>query len=175
MLQTEIPGIGLRINGMYKMVPSNDTYQGAVVYVDKPVKVEIIKIGNIISGEFQPKLAADFFWQGSNGNYSVKKVTMGTGNKVFYPLCTLDKTSIDVPLDSHDKSEFKGIGTATNFVNFSIPFTCQKDARISITLENTGSDSNSLGLVPLDNPTDQNTAKGINVQIYNADTNVLRN
>lgn len=136
-----------------------------------PVKIEVIKIGNIISGEFQPKTAADFYWQGSNSNFTVKKVTMGAGNRVFYPLCTLDKATIDVPLESHNKSEFKGAGTTTQFVNFNIPFTCQKDARISITLENAGADNNSLGLVPLDNPTAQNTAKGVNVQIYNADTN----
>ncbi|HEM6632135.1 TPA: type 1 fimbrial protein, partial [Citrobacter farmeri] len=51
--------------------------------------------------------------------------------------CTVTTPSVDVPMGDHDKSEFSGAGSSTDWVSFDIGLSCDVGARINVRIDAT--------------------------------------
>ncbi|MGV4091001.1 fimbrial protein [Citrobacter freundii] len=164
---TNLPGVGLRLSAAAtgKTLPYETSYpydaQG--VWVSIPgdgIKGELIKTGDITSGTLTSGVLA----RASVVNqFYFANVTLNGTNTVKSEACTVTTPSVDVPMGDHDKSEFGGAGSTTDWVSFDIGLTCDVGARINVRIDAPADASaGSQGVMQLDG----GGASGVGIQLH---------
>ncbi|WP_174434391.1 fimbrial protein [Burkholderia metallica] len=185
--QTGVPGIGVRIhtnadipydsyntnsrgNSYYENLETPSTNTLPQYY--PPFKwfvyggtftLEIIKTGEISPG----KVFSGTIGEVSGGGITWRRFSF-SGDVVVQPTsCKVTSQSIQVPLGSVPQRSFKGVGSTTPPVNFSIPIDCSGVAKnVYMTFTDSSNVGNTGNILPL---TKNSTAKGIGIQILPGD------
>lgn len=164
---TNLPGVGLRLSGTSSGKPlpyeSSYPYNARGSWASIPgdgIKGELIKTGDITSGTLTNGVLA----RASVVNqFYFANVTLNGTNTVKSEACTVTTPSVDVPMGDHDKSEFSGAGSTTNWVSFDIGLTCDIGARINVRIDATADASaGSQGVMQLDS----GGASGVGIQLH---------
>lgn len=80
--------------------------------------------------------------------------------------CSLNSTSINVPLGDVLSTKFTGVGSTTGDKNFDLGLTCDKDAKINVSLAGTqNADTTETSVLALTNTGQAGTASGVGVQL----------
>lgn len=130
-------------------------------------RIQLYKIGNLDSGTLSSKVGALIV-----GNRPAPPITWGTEVPIYINgtvnliTCSLNSTSINVPLGDVDASKFTGIATTVGDQTFNLGLSCEKDAKINVSL--TGSqnaDTADTSVLALTNAGQSGTASGVGVQL----------
>lgn len=138
---------------------------------DRPVftdqmRIRLIKTGNIQTGALSGNVGYFFAGVRETSGWSTEKVVSFAGGQITSVACTVTTNPVDVPLGEHDKSEFSGTGTGTDWQTFNIGLKCDKSAKINVQIDATPDPSNVAGVMKLDSGTGDATATGVGVQVY---------
>lgn len=168
--QTNVPGVGIRIwweaaagemlvpTDPYETVTGNKNF--AWESGQPSWRIQLIKTGKIIGGRLQTGSYTVF----GVGNKLITSLNIGGGGNIMQTGCEVTTPDITVPLGDHQKSEFNGPGSATDWKVFYIYLNCEVGARVSMTVDATADDSGTQGVMKLDSGTE--TAGGIGVQLW---------
>uniref|UniRef100_UPI003BEEFBE4 fimbrial protein n=1 Tax=Burkholderia arboris TaxID=488730 RepID=UPI003BEEFBE4 len=180
--QTSVPGIGIRLrtivdqagmvngnsrgNVFYENLETPSTTTSASfrppylwsVYAGE-FRLEIIKTGDIAPGRVFRATIGEV----AAGTIVLRRFRL-SGDVVVQPAsCKVTSQSIQVPLGSVPQRNFKGPGTTTPAVNFSIPIDCSGVSKnVYMTFTDSLNPGNTGNVLPL---TKNSTAKGIGIQI----------
>ena len=164
---TNLPGVGLRLStaSSNKALPYDTSYPrypgGTWVSIGGDgIKGELIKTGDITSGTLTDGVLA----RASVVNqFYFANVTLNGTNTVKSEACTVTTPSVDVPMGDHDKSEFSGAGSSTDWVSFDIGLSCDVGARINVRIDATADASaGSQGVMLIDS----GGASGVGIQLH---------
>ncbi|TKU37308.1 type 1 fimbrial protein [Citrobacter sp. wls716] len=164
---TNLPGVGLRLStaSSGKVLPyeSSYPYNAGGSWASIPgdgIKGELIKTGNITSGTLTNGVLA----RASVVNrFYFANVTLNGTNTVKSEACSVTTPSVDVPMRDHDKSEFSGAGSTTDWVSFDIGLNCDVGARINVRIDAPADASaGSQGVMQLDS----GGASGVGIQLH---------
>ncbi|HCB1501503.1 TPA: fimbrial protein [Klebsiella michiganensis] len=164
---TNLPGVGLRLSSASSGKPlpfeSSYPYNAGGSWASIPgdgIKGELIKTGDITSGTLTNGVLA----RASVVNqFYFANVTLNGTNTVKSEACTVTTPSVDVPMGDHDKSEFSGAGSTTDWVSFDIGLTCDIGARINVRIDATADASaGSQGVMQ----PDSGGATGVGIQLH---------
>lgn len=164
---TNLPGVGLRLSSASSGKPlpyeSSYPYNAGGSWASIPgdgIKGELIKTGDITSGTLTNGVLA----RASVVNqFYFANVTLNGTNTVKSEACTVTTPSVDVPMGEHDKSEFSGAGSTTDWVSFDIGLTCDIGARINVRIDaQADASAGSQGVMQLDS----GGASGVGIQLH---------
>ncbi|HEJ7642245.1 TPA: fimbrial protein [Klebsiella oxytoca] len=164
---TNLPGVGLRLSAAStgKTLPyeTSYAYNAGGTWVSIPgdgIKGELIKTGDITSGTLTDGVLA----RASVVNqFYFANVTLNGTNTVKSEGCTVTTPSVDVPMGDHDKSEFSGAGSSTDWVSFDIGLSCDVGARINVRIDAAADASaGSQGVMLIDS----GGASGVGIQLH---------
>ncbi|WP_409976929.1 fimbrial protein [Serratia quinivorans] len=80
--------------------------------------------------------------------------------------CSLTSTSINVPLGDVAATKFTGIATTAGDKSFDLGLTCDKDAKINVSLAGTqNTDTTETSVLALTSAGQSGTASGVGVQL----------
>ncbi|MBI3311774.1 MAG: fimbrial protein [Serratia liquefaciens] len=129
-------------------------------------KLMLFKTGDITSGNLSGKIGTLI---SSNGIYptvwgpEIPIYITGTVTKIA---CSLNSTSINVPLGDISASKFTGPGITLGDKGFDIGLTCDKEAKINVALAGTqNSETTDTSVLALTNAGQTGTASGLGVQL----------
>ncbi|EAV6589563.1 fimbrial protein [Salmonella enterica] len=164
---TNLPGIGIRLSNVNtrKMLPYDQAVGGNayIVISGDGIKAELIKTGDITGGTLNTGVLA----RASVANqFYFANVTLNGSNTVSSVACSVNTPNVDVPLGQHEKSEFSGVGSTTEWKQFNIGLDCDKGANIMIQIDATQDPSSVPGVIKLDSATGDMAATGAGVQLY---------
>lgn len=165
---TNLPGIGIRLTNTSsgKVIPyDQSTNANTYVYISG-IKAELIKTGDITSGTLSTGVLARASAVAAASQLYFANVTLNGSNTVSSAACSVSTPTVDVPLGQHQKSEFSGVGSATEWETFSIGLDCDKSARINVQIDATQDPSNVPGVMKLDSTAGDVAASGVGVQVY---------
>ncbi|MCS8552349.1 fimbrial protein [Citrobacter sp. XY323] len=169
---TGIPGVGIKV---YYTAFTQDTFdnpprtgtmgQGAVGVensgMDKGVTVELYKTGPITSKNIDSGL----YFQKTYGDLEVIRGSIVAG-QVIQLACSLNSSTITVPLPDALGSEFTAIGTTKGERTFTIDLNCDAGARINASLSGTQSaETSNDSILALSGAGTSGVAKGIGIQL----------
>ncbi|WP_097477779.1 fimbrial protein [Escherichia coli] len=164
---TNLPGVGLRLSfastGRVLPYEISYPYSAGGTWLSIPgdgIKGELIKTGDITSGALTGSVPA----RASVVNqFYFANVTLNGTNTVKSEACTVTTPSVDVPMGDHDKSEFSGAGSSTDWVSFDIGLSCDVGARINVRIDATADASaGSQGVMLIDS----GGASGVGIQLH---------
>ncbi|HED2284989.1 fimbrial protein [Klebsiella pneumoniae] len=164
---TNLPGVGLRLSfastGRVLPYEISYPYSAGGTWLSIPgdgIKGELIKTGDITSGTLTGSVLA----RASVVNqFYFANVTLNGTNTVKSEACTVTTPSVDVPMGDHDKSEFSGAGSSTDWVSFDIGLSCDVGARINVRIDATADASaGSQGVMLIDS----GGASGVGIQLH---------
>ncbi|ENG2875346.1 type 1 fimbrial protein [Escherichia coli] len=164
---TNLPGVGLRLSfastGRVLPYEISYPYSAGGTWLSIPgdgIKGELIKTGDITSGALTGSVLA----RASVVNqFYFANVTLNGTNTVKSEACTVTTPSVDVPMGDHDKSEFSGAGSSTDWVSFDIGLSCDVGARINVRIDATADASaGSQGVMLIDS----GGASGVGIQLH---------
>ncbi|MEH5155244.1 fimbrial protein [Escherichia coli] len=164
---TNLPGVGLRLSfastGRVLPYEISYPYSAGSTWLSIPgdgIKGELIKTGDITSGALTGSVLA----RASVVNqFYFANVTLNGTNTVKSEACTVTTPSVDVPMGDHDKSEFSGAGSSTDWVSFDIGLSCDVGARINVRIDATADASaGSQGVMLIDS----GGASGVGIQLH---------
>ena len=164
---TNLPGVGLRLSaastGTTLPYETSYAYNAGGTWVSSPgdgIKGDLIKTGDITSGTLTDGVLA----RASVVNqFYFANVTLNGTNTVKSEACTVTTPSVDVPMGDHDKSEFSGAGSSTDWVSFDIGLSCDVGARINVRIDATADASaGSQGVMLIDS----GGASGVGIQLH---------
>lgn len=184
VFDTVLPGVGFVIEGNAQVgsqawigwqgIKAGTTEETVVRTThnngDRPVftdqmRIRLIKTGNIQTGALSGNVGYFFAGVRETSGWSTEKVVSFAGGQITSVACTVTTNPVDVPLGEHDRSEFSGTGTGTDWQTFNIGLNCDKDARINVRIDATAdSDAGVLGVIKLDG--DPGSASGVGVQLW---------
>lgn len=166
-LQHQPAGVGLRLSfastGRVLPYEISYPYSAGGTWLSIPgdgIKGELIKTGDITSGALTGSVLA----RASVVNqFYFANVTLNGTNTVKSEACTVTTPSVDVPMGDHDKSEFSGAGSSTDWVSFDIGLSCDVGARINVRIDATADASaGSQGVMLIDS----GGASGVGIQLH---------
>ncbi|CAI0940526.1 Type-1A pilin [Serratia proteamaculans] len=172
--QTKVPGIGVRVRneGTYSgwnPVPTSSNYVVNTTFwkYDESkytfFKLELLYIGGDVSGQLSfasPLASLDINSINASqlyvdGNTSITKIA-----------CSLNSTSINVPLGDIFATKFTGIASTAGDKGFDLGLTCDKDARVNVSLAGTqNTDTAETSVLALTSAGQTGTASGVGVQL----------
>lgn len=160
---TNVPGVGIRMTSPSGKVLPYDLPINANTYVNingDGIKAELIKTGDITGGTLDTGMLA----RASVVNqFYIANVTLNGNNTITSESCTVTTPTVNVPMDDHEKSEFSGVGSTTDWVNFDIGLTCDVGARINVRIDAAADPSaSSQGVMQLDS----GGASGVGIQLH---------
>ncbi|MDT0639853.1 fimbrial protein [Citrobacter werkmanii] len=160
---TNVPGVGIRMTSPSGKVLPYDLPINANTYVNingDGIKAELIKTGDITGGTLDTGILA----RASVVNqFYIANVTLNGNNTITSESCTVTTPTVNVPMDDHEKSEFSGVGSTTDWVNFDIGLTCDVGARINVRIDAAADPSaSSQGVMQLDS----GGASGVGIQLH---------
>ena len=119
---------------------------------------------NTSSGPIKVGKYAEFSTDKLGGGW-IYPITLNiTGGTITTTACSLVSTSINVPLD--DVFDIKFTGVTTGDKGFDIGLTCDKDAKINVSLAGTqNSDTTDTSVLALTNAGQSGTATGVGIQL----------
>lgn len=163
---TNIPGVGMRLTNTAsgKVIPyAEDRGVVDVVITGDGIKAELIKTGNIVGGVLIPGVQAR---ASANHQLYFANVTLSGSNSVTAVACQVITSNVNVPLGEHDKSEFNGIGSTTNWQSFNIGLDCDRSARVNVRIDpSAGIVEGTTDVMKLDNGDGESTAGSIGIQL----------
>lgn len=187
---TGIKGIGYAIEG-YTYGCGNDVYSGWVgmgsnldgnpnnrglcayngIIASQPVpgsiRIAYYKIDQITgSGTVSPGTVASFILQNDQSSWHLPESYVNLSSLTVTTIpCEVNQTVINVPMGDIERKEFKGVGTspsATNTRNFTIPLTCNPEAKVNVQID--GNIQNAeQGVLSLTESSD--SASGVGIQL----------
>ncbi|CAI2448629.1 fimbrial protein [Serratia liquefaciens] len=167
---TNIAGIGIRLT--FGALTANQSWYNGYsdqwsMATNSYWLIELIKTGPTSSGHLTA---------GTWGKVSIAPATgaswtvtslMTTGvNNITSVACSLNSTSINVPLGDVSTVQFTAIGATAGDKTFDIGLNCDKGARINVALAGTqNTDTTDTSVLALTNAGQTGTAKGVGVQL----------
>ncbi|MBI3310019.1 MAG: hypothetical protein HYZ77_01700 [Serratia liquefaciens] len=80
--------------------------------------------------------------------------------------CSLNSTSINVPLGDVSSTKFTGVTSTTGDKGFNVGLSCDKEAKINVALAGTqNTETSETSVLALTNAGQTGTAKGVGVQL----------
>lgn len=177
---TGATGIGIAVWGdSYtsgpKVLMSNTTTVGT--YSNR-LYYALIKTGDITStASFMIRLYSNMSLQCQNSSGAT--ITSPTYDNsasgisvsgIIIPACAVTNTAINVPLGDIKRTTFTGIGSSSTAQNFSIPLSCVKSTKVSVSIAPgaSGAYNATTGVINIDPATSGVKATGVGIQIlYN--------
>lgn len=168
---TNIEGVGIRITDGAYIYGSNysDPRQygtstfGPFFGSGYPLNttVELIKIGPITSGAFTTGRVVGL---NMNDVYWMSSISI-SGGSVSSAGCTVDSTSITVPMGVVQRTALSGVGSTSPNTSFNIPLSCDSDTKVNVTFDATQDASAALGVIALNSLGGVGVASGVGVQL----------
>ncbi|NTX79285.1 hypothetical protein FCL49_10290 [Serratia proteamaculans] len=172
--QTAISGVGFRVRnqGTYTLwdtVPTSITYTPVNdnwSYTENKYiffKMELIYVGGDVNGKlsFASPLASL-----TTGTITAGQLYIDGSSTVSKVACSLSSTSINVPLGDVLISKFTAVGVTANDKSFNLGLTCDKDAKINVSMAGTqNADTSETSVLALTSAGQTGTASGIGVQL----------
>ncbi|WP_262504717.1 fimbrial protein [Serratia liquefaciens] len=172
---TNIAGVGIRlsmqywISGYQTLVANQSLYNyGDYWTLNYPSwLIELIKTGPSSSGHLTAGTWGKISIAPAAGaSWTVTSLTATGINNITSVACSLNGTSINVPLGDVLDIKFTAIGTTVGDKSFDVGLTCDKDARINVALAGTqNSDTTDTSVLALTNTGQAGTAGGMGVQL----------
>jgi type 1 fimbria pilin len=173
--QSNVPGIGFRVRnqGTYSLwdsIPKSINYTvsgvGHWAYTENKYiffKMELIYLGGDTSGKlsFSSPLASL-----TTGTITAGQLYVDGSTTITKVACSLSSTSINVPLGDVLISTFTGVGISTGDQTFNVGLTCDKEAKINVSLAGTqNTDTTETSVLALTSAGQTGTATGVGVQL----------
>lgn len=129
--------------------------------------IELIKTGPTSSGHLTAGTWGKVSIAPAAGSsWTVTSLTATGINNITSVACSLNGTSINVPLGDVLDIKFTAIGTTVGDKSFDVGLSCDKDARINVALAGTqNSDTTDTSVLALTNTGQAGTAGGMGVQL----------
>lgn len=178
--QTDYSGIGLAVWGdSYtsgpKVLLSNTTTAGSY---SKNLNFAFIKTGTVTaSGGLTVNLFSQMAIQCQNSSGATitsptydNSTTSIMMSQLITPACAVTSTAINVPLGDIKRTVFTGIGSSSPAQSFSIPLSCVKSSKVSISIAPgaSGAYNATTGVINIDPATSGVKATGVGIQLlYN--------
>lgn len=128
--------------------------------------IQLFKIDALASGKLSGKIGALVV------NNLYPPIVWGTEIPIYITgnitalACSLNSTSISVPLGNFSNTQFTGVGTTLGDKSFNVGLTCDKDAKINASLDGTqNADISKTSVLALTNAGQSGTATGVGVQL----------
>ncbi|MDU5485976.1 MAG: fimbrial protein [Serratia liquefaciens] len=172
---TNIAGIGIRLTYQHwqsrdwTMVANQSNYNSSDYWVfdSSYWLIELIKTGPTSSGHLTAGTWGKVSIAPAAGSsWTVTSLTATGINNITSVACSLNGTSINVPLGDVLDIKFTAIGTTVGDKSFDVGLSCDKDARINVALAGTqNSDTTDTSVLALTNTGQAGTAGGMGVQL----------
>lgn len=174
---TNVAGIGVRLTLRQTSSLTDFVYianqalsvdYGDMWYMEQAIwLIELIKTGPISSGHLATGTWAGFsVIPGAGASWITTSLTVTGANNITSVACSLNSTSINVPLGDVLDIKFTGVGVTTGDKVFNVGLTCDKDAKINVALAGTqNSEASDTSVLALTNAGQTGTAKGVGVQL----------
>lgn len=173
---TNISGIGIKVyvgeNSNYLAFPQQDTYAGQGMRQPQTYLVELYKTsssvqtGSITGGQ----IATVSCGSPSTSIYNAININTVT---IINASCTVDTSSITVPLGNVYSSIFSTVGSTSNETAFTIPLTCPSTGvKVKIQLDG-NTVSGSTTALALSNSGDNGVASGYGVQVITGSSPIV--
>ncbi|WP_261151709.1 fimbrial protein [Serratia quinivorans] len=173
--KTNLSGVGVTTAAYTLFSNPPEIYSsagGGVAGTHHDVVVQLIKTGDITAGTLATgEIVTEKFSpivESSPGPTAITAeiVTMGAGNIINKVACSLNSTSINVPLGDVAATKFTGIATTAGDKSFDLGLSCDKDARINVSLAGTqNTDTSETSVLALTSAGQTGTASGVGVQL----------
>jgi len=173
---TNVAGIGVRLT--FRQTPSLTDYAYIANYswysysdlwymLQAVWLIELIKTGPSSAGNLATGTWASFSISPAVGASWITTSLAVTGtNNITSVACSLNSTSINVPLGDVLDIKFTAIGATVGDKSFDVGLTCDKEARINVALAGTqNSDTTDTSVLALTNAGQAGTASGMGVQL----------
>ncbi|WP_058912081.1 fimbrial protein [Entomohabitans teleogrylli] len=129
-------------------------------------KIKFIKTGNITSGILSGDVGKFFAGTRENNAWSNEVPITFSSGSISQVACSVVVPVIPVELNNHAKSEFSGVGSGTQWQNFTIDLQCNVGTKVNIRFEGNADPVNVPGVLKLDSASGDMAATGVGVQIY---------
>ncbi|NTX82074.1 type 1 fimbrial protein [Serratia proteamaculans] len=172
--KTNLAGVGVTTAAysLFSNPPEIFSGVGGVAGNHHDVVIQLIKIGDITAGTLATgEIATEKFSpiiESTPGPAAItaEAITMGAGNIITTLACSLNSTSINVPLGDVAATKFTGIATTAGDKSFDLGLTCDKDAKINVSLAGTqNTDTSETSVLALTSAGQTGTASGVGVQL----------
>jgi major type 1 subunit fimbrin (pilin) len=169
--ETGLPGIGVKVTDFVMpdryvpvtnaALPPNQT----LGLNGSDIRLLFYRTGEIVPGNFPTGIVARFSL-GTTANILSLQITAG-GAKI--KSCYASSPSITVPLGSHQRSVFNGVGSTSEMKSFNVELTCQGDNMpVNVSFSSSGATSSpEPGVIPLDGS--EGSATGVAVKVVKGD------
>ncbi|WBL72579.1 fimbrial protein [Serratia liquefaciens] len=177
---TNIAGVGVRLtyrhwsSGDWSLVANQSrdigNFNAVWRFNSSSWLIELIKTGpsssgNLAAGTLGKVSITPSVWVASPPWTVTSLKTTGVNN-IISIACSLNSTSINVPLGDISATRFTGTGLTLGDKSFDLGLNCDKDAKINVALAGTqNSDTAETSVLALTNAGQTGTAKGVGVQL----------
>ncbi|MFS7241166.1 fimbrial protein [Serratia proteamaculans] len=137
-------------------------------YIDysTTAKIRLYKTGDLKSGTLSGQIGAFIVGNGQSPTAWGTEIPIYITGTVTTLACSLSSTSINVPLGDTLVSKFTGVGISTGDKAFNVGLTCDKDAKINVSLDGTqNTDTTETSVLALTSAGQTGTASGVGVQL----------
>ncbi|MGL5387208.1 MAG: fimbrial protein [Serratia sp. (in: enterobacteria)] len=197
---TNNPGVGVRYNfainsGSSSFCPvqfddhivnSVRNYTCHILANNRPAmsfgsSVEFVKLATAVTSgpiTYIPQVTVAYALNGQSGSWNLPIMWNGSANvNLLITACTINSSSILVPLDDVMASSLTSVGSIAKPASFNVALQCNAGARINVQLNGTqNTDSSASGVLQLTNAGGAGVAKGVGIQIlYNGTAMQLNN
>lgn len=177
VFNTNLSGVGFTLGseGMWLGKPGIENFGGDTwlysvkstfkgrQYVLVSVQIQLFKTGNMKAGVLSGQVGSVIGKDQSSTYAEIPIYITGTLTKIG---CTLNSTNINVPLGDVLNSRFTGVGSTTGDKSFDLGLSCDKDAKINLSLAGSqNADTSETSVLALTNAGQQGTASGVGVQL----------
>ncbi|MBF7978835.1 MULTISPECIES: fimbrial protein [Rahnella] len=176
---TSVPGIGYAIsynstsfsNG--RAWPSQTTTGASdATLIETTSSLRLIKTGPITSGVLPAGQYGEWTWGGG----VIEKIFIANSPTITVLSCSINNTSIQVPLEDVFASDLTSVGTTAKPKLFNVGLECEAGAKINAKLTGTqNTDSSVNGVLQLTGAGGNNVANGVGIQILYNDAPVVFN
>jgi type 1 fimbria pilin len=179
LYNTNIPGVGIQLYSTTQWLPWQGYTLGAntktAQYYADATKYKLIKTGPIPSGTYSLTQGI-VFRHAVDTLGDVFRINIGSGN-VTAVACTLNKNSINVPMEGVLGASLTAIGTVAKPTPFDVGLTCDAGAKVNVQMSGIkNTDTSAAGVLQLTNAGAAGVAKGVGIQIlYNGTPLALNN
>lgn len=168
---TNVPGVGVRVSGYsynsatpYNLPISGNILPTAMLWIGGSVRVQLVK--TLPDAVGTGVIAAGTLSRNYIGSprlyYTTVSINRITVNRAA---CTVNTTSIPVPLGDKISTDFTGPGSTTKNEYFNIPLSCTAGTKVNVTLDGVPHPSGAAGVLALSSPPSGTAAAGVGVQV----------
>lgn len=128
--------------------------------------VQLYKTGILENGVLSGKIGALIVENGASPIVRGTEIPIYITGTVTKIACSLNSTSINVPLGDISATQFTGIASTAGDKGFNVGLSCDKEAKINVALAGTqNSDTSDTSVLALTNTGQTGTATGVGVQL----------